>query len=57
MNDPLTSLDYDKLMQYRLDILRKHNLGIKEIQETISKMDPYPGCKGIPGRAEKLSLR
>ena len=32
-------------MQYRLDILRKHNLGIKEIQETISKMDPIPGAK------------
>ena len=37
--------DYDKLMQYILDILRKHNLGIKEIQETISKMDPIPGAK------------
>ena len=37
--------DYDKLMQYRLDSLRKHNLGIKEIQETISKMDPIPGAK------------
>lgn len=37
--------DYDKLMQYRLDILRKHNLGIREIQETISKMDPIPGAK------------
>ena len=37
--------DYDKLMQYRHDILRKHNLGIKEIQETISKMDPIPGAK------------
>ena len=37
--------DYDKLMQYRLDILRKHNLGIKEIQETISKMDPIPGAR------------
>ena len=31
--------------RYRLDILRKHNLGIKEIQETISKMDPIPGAK------------
>ena len=37
--------DYDKLMEYRLDILRKHNLGIKEIQETIGKMDPMPGAK------------
>ena len=37
--------DYDKIMEYRLDILRKHNLGIKEIQETIGKMDPIPGAK------------
>ena len=37
--------DYDKLMEYRLDILRKHNRGIKEIQETIGKMDPIPGAK------------
>lgn len=37
--------DYDKLMEYRLDILRKNNLGIKEIQETIGKMDPIPGAK------------
>ena len=37
--------NYDKLMEYRLDILRKHNLGIKEIQETIGKMDPIPGAK------------
>ena len=37
--------DYDKLMEYRLDILRKHNLGIKEIQETIGKMDPIPCAK------------
>ena len=39
--------DYDKLMEYRLDILRKHNLGIKEIQETIGKMDPIPGAKAL----------
>ena len=37
--------DYDKLMEYRLDILRKHNLGIKEIQETIGTMDPIPGAQ------------
>ena len=37
--------DYDKLMQYRLDILKQHGLGIKEIQETISNMDPIPGAK------------
>lgn len=37
--------DYDKLMNYRLDILREHGLGLKEIQETISKIDPIPGAK------------
>lgn len=37
--------DYDKLMQYRLDILKDHGLGLKEIQETISKIDPMPGAK------------
>lgn len=37
--------DYDKLMKYRLDILKDHGLGLKEIQETISKIDPIPGAK------------
>ncbi len=37
--------DYDKLMQYRLDILYQHGLGLKEIQETIAKIDPMPGAK------------
>ena len=37
--------DYDKLMKYRLDILEQHGLGLKEIQETISKIDPLPGAK------------
>ena len=37
--------DYNKLMNYRLDILREHGLGLKEIQETIAKIDPLPGDK------------
>ena len=37
--------DYDKLMEYRLNILKEHGLGIKEIQDTISKIDPMPGAK------------
>ena len=37
--------DYNKLMNYRLNILREHGLGLKEIQETISKIDPLPGAK------------
>lgn len=37
--------DYDKLMQFRLAILKEHGLGLKEIQETIAKIDPMPGAK------------
>ncbi|MCC8081423.1 MAG: bifunctional phosphoserine phosphatase/homoserine phosphotransferase ThrH [Clostridiales bacterium] len=37
--------DYDKLMQYRLNILKEHGLGLKEIQATIAKIDPMPGAK------------
>ena len=37
--------DYDKLMTWRLGILREHGLGLKEIQETIAKIDPIPGAK------------
>ena len=37
--------DYDKLMNWRLGILREHGLGLKEIQETIATIDPIPGAK------------
>lgn len=37
--------DYDKLMKYRLGILKEHGLGLKEIQETIATIDPMPGAK------------
>ncbi|MBQ9961176.1 MAG: bifunctional phosphoserine phosphatase/homoserine phosphotransferase ThrH [Firmicutes bacterium] len=37
--------DYDKLMKYRIDILKEHGLGLKEIQDTIAKIDPLPGAK------------
>ncbi|MBQ2376783.1 MAG: bifunctional phosphoserine phosphatase/homoserine phosphotransferase ThrH, partial [Clostridia bacterium] len=36
---------YDKLMKWRLGILKQHGLGLKEIQETIAKIDPLPGAK------------
>jgi len=36
--------DYDKLMQYRLDILAENNLGLEQIQNTIEKIDPLPGA-------------
>ena len=37
--------DYDKLMRWRLGILKEHGLGLKEIQATIAKIDPLPGAK------------
>ena len=37
--------DYDKLMRWRLGILKEHVLGLKQIQDTIAKIDPLPGAK------------
>lgn len=37
--------DYDKLMNWRIGVLKEHGLGLKEIQETIAKIDPLPGAK------------
>ena len=37
--------DYDKLMHWRLGILREHGLGLKEIQDVIASIDPLPGAK------------
>ena len=37
--------DYDKLMKYRIGVLKEHKLGLKEIQETIAGIDPMPGAK------------
>ena len=37
--------DYDKLMRWRLGILKEHGLGLKEIQDTIATIDPLPGAK------------
>ena len=37
--------DYDKLMKWRLGILREHGLGLKDIQATIATIDPMPGAK------------
>jgi phosphoserine/homoserine phosphotransferase len=37
--------DYDKLMRWRLGILKEHGLGLKEIQATIAKIDPLPGAR------------
>ena len=37
--------DYDKLMKYRIGLLKEHGLGLKEIQATIATIDPIPGAK------------
>ena len=47
--------DYDKLMKYRLAILKEHGLGLKEIQETIAKIDPMPGAKEFLDKLRDLS--
>lgn len=39
--------DYNKLMDFRLNILKEHGLGLKEIQAVIAKIDPLPGAKGF----------
>lgn len=39
--------DYDKLMKYRLDVLKQHGMGLKEIQQTIEKIEPLPGAKAF----------
>ena len=39
--------DYDKLMKYRLDVLKQHGMGLKEIQQTIEKIEPMPGAKAF----------
>jgi phosphoserine/homoserine phosphotransferase len=47
--------DYDKLMKYRLEILKEHGLGLKEIQETIGKIDPMPGAKEFMDRLRDIT--
>ena len=42
--------DYDKLMQWRINILKEHGLTLKDIQNTIAKIDPLPGAKEFMDR-------
>ena len=37
--------DYGKLMKWRLDVLKEHNLGLGEIRKTIASIDPFPGAR------------
>ena len=47
--------DYDKLMKYRLDILKQHGMGLKEIQNTIARIDPMPGAKEFLDEIRSMS--
>ncbi|MBR0283537.1 MAG: bifunctional phosphoserine phosphatase/homoserine phosphotransferase ThrH [Oscillibacter sp.] len=47
--------DYDKLMRYRLAILKEHGLGLREIQATIAKIDPLPGAKAFLDELRSLT--
>ncbi len=47
--------DYDKLMKFRIDVLKEHNLGLKEIQEAIATIDPLPGAKEFLDELRTLS--
>ena len=47
--------DYDKLMKWRLGILKEHGLGLKEIQDTIAKIDPLPGAKSFLDELRSLT--
>ena len=46
--------DYDKLMKWRIGILKEHGLGLKEIQDTIRKIDPIPGAKAFLDELRKI---
>lgn len=46
--------DYNKLMNWRLGILKEHGLGLKEIQDTIAKIDPMPGAKEFMDELRQL---
>lgn len=47
--------DYDKLMHWRLGILKEHGLGLKEIPETISKIEPLEGAKAFLDKLRELT--
>ncbi len=46
--------DYDKLMKFRIEILKQHHLGLKEIQNTIKKIEPLPGAKEFLDELKKV---
>ena len=47
--------DYDKLMNYRLDILRQHGMGLHEVQQVIEGIDPVPGAREFLDELRRLA--
>ena len=47
--------DYDKLMKWRINLLREHGLGLKEIQDTIATIDPLPGALEFMGQLREMT--
>ncbi len=47
--------DYDKLMKYRIKILKEHGLGLKEIQQTIAKINPLEGAKEFLDKLREIT--
>ena len=47
--------DYDKLMKFRINILKEHGLGLKEIQDTIATIDPLPGAKEFLDKLREIT--
>lgn len=47
--------DYDKLMKYRIEILKEHGLGLKEIQNTIERIEPLEGAKEFLDQLKELT--
>ena len=48
--------DYEKLMRWRMDILRQHGLGLRQIQDVIAQIDPLPGAKEFLSCARRRRL-
>lgn len=47
--------DYDKLMKFRINILKEHGLGLKQIQDTIATIDPLPGAKEFLDKLREIT--
>jgi len=49
--------DYDKLMQYRIDVLRRNNIKLQDMKDVVGDMEPLPGCKEFLSWLKKVLPR